>query len=219
VVHAYRAASGGDSTAIIVPRGSPITAIGQLRGRKIATGKGSIGHYLLLLVLEQAGLKPGEVTILYLSPGDAKAALTAGSVDAWATWNPYVALGVLHGEDRVLITGKGLLHAIGFEAATDAAIDAKSPQLDDFLKRLVAAERWENSHQDEYAAVLAKETGLPLDVAKATVASLSPQPALMDGSLVQEERDTLDHFRAAGLIQRPPDPVGAFATRFNDAVK
>jgi sulfonate transport system substrate-binding protein len=219
VAEAYRAGAGGTSTAIIVPNTSPIHAIGDLRGRKIATGKGSIGHYLLLLVLERAGLKPKDVTILYLAPGDAKAALASGAVDAWATWNPYIALSTLHGNDHVLIDGKGLLHAVGFEAATQTAIDTKQPQLDDFLKRLVAAQRWEGGHVDAYAAVLAKETGLPLDVAKATVASQVPEPTPMDERLIQEERDTLAHFHAAGVLDNPPDPAGAFATRFNDAVK
>jgi len=218
VVHVYTAGGGGSSTAILVPSGSSITDIHQLRGRKIATGKGSIGHYLLLRVLESAGLKPSDVTIIYLAPGDAKAALAAGSIDAWATWNPYVALGVLHGGDRVLINGHGLLHAIGFEAATQTAIDTKQAQLDDFLKRLSAAERWESSHQAEYAQVLAKETGLPLDVARATVASLRPIPTAMTDAVVNDERDTLNHFKAAGVIDQAPNPDGAFDTRFNDAV-
>ena len=38
--------SGGSSTAILVPNASPIRAPADLRGKKIATGKGSIGHYL-----------------------------------------------------------------------------------------------------------------------------------------------------------------------------
>jgi sulfonate transport system substrate-binding protein len=219
VVSAYHAGGGGGSTAIVVPGASPIHAIADLRGRKIATGKGSIGHYLLLRVLEKAGLKPTDVTILYLSPGDAKAALAAGSIDAWATWNPYVALGVLHGGDRVLINGQGLLHPVGFEAATQTAIAAKRPQLDDFLRRLATAERWESAHTADYAAVLAKDTGLPLDVAQVTVNSQRPTPVSMDAALIADEQDTLAHFKGAGVIDAAPDVAGAFDTGFNDAVR
>jgi len=218
VVQVYRAGSGGASTAIIVPNGSPIHSVADLRGRKIATGKGSIGHYLLLLALESAGLKPSDVTVVYLAPGDAKAALAQGSIDAWATWNPYIALATLHGPNHVLINGKGLLHAVGFEAATQTAIDQKQPQLDDFLKRLAAAERWESAHPQDYAAVLAKDTGLPLDVAQATVASLRPTPIPMDDGIIRQEQDTLAHFQAAGVISTAPSSDGAFDARFNDAV-
>ncbi len=218
-VMAYHAAAGGASTGILVPDGSPIRTPADLKGRRIATGKGSIGHYLLLRVLEQAGLKPTEVTVVYLSPGDAKAALAAGSVDAWATWNPYIALATLHGDDRVLVNGLGLLHAIGFQAATDAAIAAKRPVLEDFLRRLAKAEVWEKDHQAEYAQVLAKDTGLPPDVAQAMVASLRPAPAPIDAAMIAEERDTLTRFHAAGVIDSTPSLEGAFDTGFDYANK
>ena len=216
-VMAHHAAAAGASTAILVPAGSPIRTPADLKGRRIATGKGSIGHYLLLRVLEQAGLKPSQVTVVYLSPGDAKAALAAGSVDAWATWNPYIALATRHGEDRVLVDGRGLLHAIGFQAATDTAIAAKRPVLEDFLRRLAKAEAWEKAHQAEYAQVLAKDTGLPPDVAQAMVASLRPTAVPIDAPVIAEERDTLAHFQAAGVIDRAPNLEGAFDSGFDYA--
>jgi sulfonate transport system substrate-binding protein len=210
VAQAYRASAGGASTAIVVKAGSPLHSPADLKGRRIATGKGAIGHYLLLRVLEQAGLKPDQVSVVYLAPGDAKAALASGSVDAWATWNPYVALATLHGEDRVLVDGRGLLHAIGFEAASVGAIEGKRAELADFLRRLEKAEAWEGAHQAEFAAVLARETGLPTEVAQATIASQRPTTVSVDAAVIGEERDTLAHFQAAGLIQAPPPVEGAF---------
>jgi sulfonate transport system substrate-binding protein len=215
VVQAYRASGGGASTAVVVRTGSAIRSIADLRGKRIATGKGSIGDYLLLRVLEQAGLKPNDVTTVYLAPGDAKAALAAGSVDAWATWNPYVALATLHGDDRVLVDGRGLLHAIGFEAANQDAIRSKSAELSDFLRRMVKAEQWESQHQADFAALLAKETGLPAEVARATVANQRPTAIPIDQSVVDEERETLAHFRAAGLIDKAPAVDEAFDRDFN----
>ena len=219
VVQAYRASAGGASTAVVVRNGSPIRSIADLKGKLIATGKGSIGDYLLLRVLEQAGLKPSDVTTVYLAPGDAKAALAAGSVDAWATWNPYVALATLHGDARVLVDGRGLLHAIGFEAASQGAIQSKSAQLADFLHRLAKAEQWESQHQDEFATRLAKETGLPADVAHVTIANQRPTAVPIDPSVVAEEKETLAHFQAAGLIDKAPAVEGAFDTDFKGAVR
>ena len=219
VVQAFRASAGGASTALVVRNGSPIHRIADLKGKRIATGKGSIGDYLLLLVLERAGLRPDEVTTVYLAPADAKAALAAGSVDAWATWNPYVALATLHGDNRVLVDGAGLLHALGFEAASQGAIQSKPAQLSDFLHRLAKAEQWESRRQDDFAALLAKETGLPVDVARVTVANQRPTAIPIDRAVVDEERETLAHFRAAGLIETAPDVDGAFDRDFNGAVQ
>jgi sulfonate transport system substrate-binding protein len=218
-VMATRSAGGGSATAVLVRADSPIRTPTDLRGKRIATGRGSIGHYLLLRVLERAGLTPAEVTLVYLNPGDCKAAFDSGAVDAWATWGSYIGLAQLHDRTRILADGQGLLTGVGFEAATDSAIANKRAQLDDFLTRLARAERWEAGHKAEYAAALAKETGLPPDVALYTVAKVRGVPAPIDASVVAEEHRTLDHFLKAKVITATPDIDGAFDPSFNDAVK
>jgi sulfonate transport system substrate-binding protein len=217
-VQATRSSAGGAATAVLVRADSPIRTAADLKGRRIATGRGSIGHYLLLRVLEQAGLTPKDVTIVFLSPGDAKAAFGSGSVDAWVTWGSYVGLAQLHDRTRIIADGRGLLSGIGFEAANDAAIAAKHAELADFLHRLALAQRWEATHKSEYAAVLAKETGLPLDVALYTVANARGVPTPIDRSVIDEERETLNHYAKAGVIAAAPDIEGAFDPSFNAAV-
>jgi sulfonate transport system substrate-binding protein len=210
--------SGGASTAILVPNGSPIRSPADLKGRKIATGRGSIGHYLLLKVLENAGLKPTDVSIAYLSPGDAKAAFTAGSIDAWVTWGSYVALARLHDAARILVDGEGLLGGIGYEAASEKAIARRRPQIEDFLRRLAKARRWAAANPDAFGKVLAKETGLSEEVALYTVRQYRIQPAPLDAEAVAEARAVLDRFRAAGAVNTNRDPAGAFDASFNEAL-
>ncbi len=124
--------SGGSATALLVRKGAPIHGVADLRGKKIATGRGSIGHYLLLRLLEEAGLKPTDVQIVFLNPGDAKAAFTSGAIDGWVTWGSYVALAKLHDDAVILADGEGRLSGYGFEAASEAAIAGKRPQVEDF---------------------------------------------------------------------------------------
>jgi len=210
--------SGGAATAILVPNASPIRSPADLRGKKIATGKGSIGHYLLLKVLENAGLKPTDVSIVYLSPGDAKAAFTAGSIDAWVTWGSYVALARLHDAARILVDGEGLISGFGYEAASETAIATKRPQIEDFLRRLAKARRWAANNPDAFGKVLARETGLSEEVALYTVRQYRIQPAALGDEAVQEARAVLDRFRAVGAVSSSRDPAGAFDTSFNGAV-
>lgn len=47
--------STGAGTAIVVGSGSPIHSAADLRGRSIATNRGSIGHALVLAVMESQG--------------------------------------------------------------------------------------------------------------------------------------------------------------------
>jgi len=209
-VEATRAAGGGGGTAVLVRAYSPIQS---------PADRGSIGHYLLLRVLGRAGLTPKDVTLVFLNPGDARAAFTSGAVDAWVTWGSYVGLARLHDHARIVADGQGLLSGIAFEAANDAAIAGKHAELDDFLRRLAQAERWEATHKPEYAAVLARETGLPPDVALYTVSQARGVPIPIDASVTEEERATLHEYLQAGVIPQAPQIEGAFDASFNDAVK
>lgn len=210
--------SGGSSTALLVRKGAPFHGVADLRGKKIATGRGSIGHYLLLKLLEEAGLKPTHVQIVFLSPGDAKAAFTSGAIDGWVTWGSYVALAKLHDDAVILADGDGRLSGYGFEAASEAAIASKRPQVEDFLRRLAKARRWAGEHPQEYAAALSKETGLQPDVALYTVRQYRIAPSEIDDKVVAEATAVLDRFRAAGAVTSTRDPAGAFDRSFNAAV-
>ena len=82
--------TNGDQDALVVPKGSPITSIQQLKGKKIAYASGSSANYNLLTVLNKASLTTKDVTLVNLQPADALAAFTSGSVEAWDVWPPYV---------------------------------------------------------------------------------------------------------------------------------
>src|ERR1700733_15265637 len=51
VVVGARTVPSGDQDAVVVPKGSPITSVSQLKGKKIAYGTGRSGNYELLTVL------------------------------------------------------------------------------------------------------------------------------------------------------------------------
>lgn len=68
--------------AILVPNSSPLKTPADLKGKRIATTRGSIGHYLAVSSLERAGIPLSDVRFSFLQPADAKAVLAAGSVDA-----------------------------------------------------------------------------------------------------------------------------------------
>ena len=92
-------------TAVLVSPGSTLKSGADLKGKRIATGKGSIGHFVALKALEQAGISPKEVQWVFLGPVDAKVALLNGSVDAWATWEPYTTQMVKTNEGQILVSG------------------------------------------------------------------------------------------------------------------
>lgn len=203
--------------AILVPDGSPIKRAADLKGKRIATTRGSIGHYLAVATLERANLKLTDVTWAYMQPADAKAALASGSVDAWSTWDPYVALAESRDHDRSIANGVGVSSGLSFEAATDTAIREKPAEIADFLKRVAAGQRWALAHPDEVAAIQSRVTGLPPDVLKTVYERAQLHPVAIDDSLIAEQQRTADLYRRADVIKTPLDVAPSFDKQFSSA--
>ncbi|MBB2926750.1 ABC transporter substrate-binding protein [Paraburkholderia silvatlantica] len=214
-----RAVSATRSTpvdlAIVVPANSPIRSAADLKGRRIATTRGSIGHYLAVSTLERANIKLTDVTLSYMQPVDAQAALVSGDVDAWATWDPYVALSEARQHARSIANGVGVSSGLSFEAATDTAIRDKHAELADFLRRVAAGQRWALSHPDEVAAIQSRVTGLPVDVLKTVYQRAQLHPVQIDDAVIAEQQRTADLYLRADVIKTRIDVAPSFDKQFS----
>ena len=79
------------SIGIIVPQDSPIRTLADLKGKKIAATQKTAAHYLLIRALTQGGLQLKDAKFVDLPPAKAQEAFVRGEVDAWATWQPFIA--------------------------------------------------------------------------------------------------------------------------------
>lgn len=156
----------GPGSGLLVQPGGPIRSLADLLGKKIAVVRGSPAHLFIAELLAANKIPYGAVTIINLAPGDAKAALSTGAVDAWAIWDPYLAIGEREDHLRVLATSEQFAGEVECGVASEQAITDKRAQLLDFLGRVRRAYIWSDSHQDEVARVYAAETGLPIDIAR-----------------------------------------------------
>jgi sulfonate transport system substrate-binding protein len=191
-----------EGLAVLAPETSAIKSFDDLRGRKIATGRGSIGHQLVLAALESRGWSTGDVQIVFLAPPDAKIAYMQGSVDAWATWEPYVSQEEVLFKARRIITGEGLTPGLSFQVATPAAIKEKREALEDFARRLTAARAWSLDHVESYAATWGGLMNVPPAVAMNWLKRANIRVTAIDDAVVADEQKTIDLYVRAGLIQR-----------------
>ncbi len=200
--------------ALIVPASSPARSLADLKGLKIATSRGSVGHYLVIRALRQAKLPADWVSFTFLQPGDAKAAFSSGSIDGWATWAPYLAPAFKEGA-RTVVDGRNLVNAYGFDVANEKAIAAKRAQLADFLQREARALAWAKANPDAYAAVLSRETGLPLDVARDYAVKNARTAVPIDDAVIADVARVLDDFRASGAAAGQARSDRRLRTRFH----
>lgn len=201
-------------TAVLVRPDSPLKSAADLKGKRIGTNRGSIGHFVALKALASAGLKPEDADIRFLPPADAKLALTNGSVDAWATWEPYTAMAETSGHARVLVSGRGLWSGLSYLAATDAALASKRAVLADFLQRVVRAQVWSYQHIPEFSATLARIIGIPPEAARLQFERRRTQWLPVDAALVGVQQQTADFYLQAGLLRQRLDVATTFDRSF-----
>lgn len=218
VVAATRDSQAGD--AIVVPKGSPLTSVADLKGRSIAVAQGSSSHYTLVAALAKAGLGPSDVRLDYLQPADALAAFTQHSVDAWAIWDPYTSQAVHDDHARILTTGQGLPGVgLGFQVASPPALAnrARTKAIADYLRRLDRAQSWADAHPARWARAWAEDTGLGYGVALEAVrrSEGTTVPVAVDKAAIASEQRIADTFARLRLIPRDVDFADFVDTRFN----
>ena len=220
-VTAYRPTGerAGKASAIVVRKGSPIRTLADLKGKRVATIRGSAGQDLVLRLLERAKIDPKTISWTYLSNGEAKAALATGSIDAWSTWGSYVGIAVLEDGDRVLADGSALPTGVRFYAANEGTITRKRAILEDYIARVARARAWGLRHPDAYAQVLAKETGIPVPVARFSIDASLGNAVPIDAALIREQGRIFERYHAAGIIPDTPKADRGYDGSFNEAIR
>jgi sulfonate transport system substrate-binding protein len=188
---------------ILVRSDSDISTLGDLKGKRVGFTKGSSAHNVVLLALEKAGLTYGDILPVYLSPADAAAAFARRSIDAWAVWDPYYAIGEKVGGGRVLAHASALGKTNAFYIANRSFAARKSVLLRSVLDALGETAQWAEAHRDQVAQALADVTGV--DLAIQTIAAQRSSFAIgkLTDDIITTQQGVADRFFKLGLIPRP----------------
>jgi sulfonate transport system substrate-binding protein len=219
VVSAYN--GGGNGDQVLVRADSPITSIAELRGKRIAVGKGSSAHGHILAQLKNAGLTPADVQLVFLQPADALSAFTQREADAWAIWDPYTAQAAAQLPVRSIGQAKDVTNGYWFGIASDQTLaDSKrNTALEDFLIRFEKAARWAQDHPEDWAKSYAAAVGLDLEVAQVSQSRSLRKPTELNDAVVASEQKIADLFAESGQIAAAPKFVDWVDRRYNDALR
>lgn len=203
-----------DSIALLTRPDSGIKNLADLKGKQIAVNRGGWGHYLVLGLLERAGLKPSDVTLRFLGPVDGRAALTAKSVDAWAPWEPYIATSMkVDGSVRVPGGGgKGVMTGYSFALARNEALaDAeKRKAIADLVTRLAKAQVWAAEHPQQFAAVLSKTMNTPPDITRSWIDDAHIRPLVFGPEQAKGLQQAADFFHRYQVLPKAVNVSPAF---------
>lgn len=215
-----RSVPSGDQDALVVPKGSSITSIQQLKGKKIAYGSGSSANYHLLTVLNKAGLTTKDVTLVSLQPANALAAFTSGAVDAWDIWPPYVQQVVAQNGAKVLAIGSQYGSPYSFEVASKAAVASpeKAAAIKVYLATLNKAYVFTAAHPDVWGAAWGAASGLPASITTEAAKVDATTPVTITSAVISSEQNLVSQFYKAGLIPNNVDMSGFITSEFNSTV-
>jgi sulfonate transport system substrate-binding protein len=191
------------SEAIVVPKGSSLRTLADLKGKKIALNKGSNVHYLLLKALEKAGVAYADIQPVFLPPADARAAFERGSVDAWAIWDPFLAAAEKQLGARVLADGKGLVANYQFYLASRTYAEKHPEILRIVLDEVAKVDDWGRNNPEEVATILAAQTGLGKDVVALAASRYAYGVKPVSVDVIASQQRVADAFSSLKLIPKP----------------
>jgi sulfonate transport system substrate-binding protein len=186
--------------AIIVPTDSPLKTINDLKGKKVALNRGSNVHYLLVRVLERAGLKYTDVELVFLPPAAGREAFENRSIDAWVIWEPYRAAAEMSSGARTLVDGTGLVSNHEFFFAARAFADTRPQVVDivlDATRELYAEVVKDLSGT---AKIFSATAGFPVPVLETALSRRSFGVQPMSDSVIAEQQKIADTFKSLGPI-------------------
>jgi sulfonate transport system substrate-binding protein len=188
--------------AIIVPKGSAITTVADLKGKKIAFNKGSNVQYFLVKLLEKYGLKYGDVQAIYLPPPDARAAFQKGAVDAWVIWDPFLASAQKTLDAQILADAAGIVNNRGYYFTSRDFATQNTDVLKIAIQEINAIDSWIAKNKPAAAAELASVLGLDKSVTELYLSRAAYGTAAVTRDILGEQQVIADTFFDLKLIPK-----------------
>ena len=188
--------------AVIVPKTSAIRQVSELKGKKIAFNKGSNVQYFLVKLLEKHGLKYGDVTSVFLSPPDARAAFERGAVDAWVIWDPFLAAAQKTLDARLLVDASGVVNNRGYYFTSRDFAAGNTDVLKIAIEEINAIDIWVSQNKSAAAGELSAVLGLDQRITELYVNRSEFGTAPITRAILAEQQAIADTFFELKLIPK-----------------
>lgn len=211
-----------NNQVLLVPRGSGARSIADLRGKRVGYVRATTSQYLLIRLLEKAGLGWDDIKPVAMGLTDGAAAFSQGALDAWVIFGFPIQRAIATEGARILATANGILSGNYVAVAhVDALADPeKSKLLGDYLALMRQGYAWAAAHQEEWAGIVANDIRVPreyvVDQFARKSADLEVRP--VTPVAIASQQEVADVFTKGGLIPKRLDVRPLWDNRFNAAL-
>jgi sulfonate transport system substrate-binding protein len=196
----YVAAVPSNPSAILLPAGSTLQTLQDLKGKRVAFARASSAHNLTIAAVEKAGLRFDEIQAIGLAPADAAAAFEKGAIDAWTIWDPFYALYETRPGVRVLANSDGIAPQNSFFIASRTFVEANPAITTKVIDELAQVSNWASAHRADVARLVTDGTAMAYE-ATSRAAERSPFKVLpVTEDYVRSQQEVADRFHRLGVI-------------------
>jgi ABC-type nitrate/sulfonate/bicarbonate transport system substrate-binding protein len=172
--------------AILARKGSGITRVEDLKGKRIGLAKEQTSDEYLKMVLARRGMKYGEMNIQsIMAPPALVSAFAEGKIDAMVSWEPFNTMGLMRApQSYEVLRGGGHLSYLMIATVHDPMVQENPKLIQSFVNGLAAASHYTRQNRDEAVQIFSKWVpGVNLDVARKAIPHISYDPRISRESL------------------------------------
>ncbi|GAB4232742.1 MAG: sulfonate ABC transporter substrate-binding protein [Elainellaceae cyanobacterium] len=190
------------SSAVLIKADSPIQTVADLKGKKVGYAKGSSAHYLIVRVLETAGLTLNDIESAYLAPADARSAFEQGGIDAWVIWDPFYAAAQEQMDVRVLRDSAGLVTNRDFYLAVDSYATENADVIEAIKQETQDVAAWADTNPDEVISILSPILGIEAPILDIVTKRRHYDFQPISSEMIAEQQQIADTFYEFDLIPK-----------------
>lgn len=205
---------------LIIPAGSTVTDVAQLKGKKVGYVKNTTAHYFLEKMLEDAGLEWNDIDAVALTTSDGLSAILTGEIDALASYGNAIYTAKTKGCTTLRAASDILSGDYYWYATPDAIADeATHAAIVDWLERYNEAAEWARQNPEEFAHYYSDLTGENYDdiitrfPQEEAQTHLSVRP--ITDETIASEQDIADTFYKLGVFTEKIDVTPLFDRSFD----
>jgi NitT/TauT family transport system substrate-binding protein/sulfonate transport system substrate-binding protein len=172
--------------AIVARKGSGITRVEDLKGKRVGLAKEQTSDEYLKMVLARRGMKYEEIDIQnIMAPPALGPALAEGKVDAIVSWEPFNVMAMSRApESYEVLRGGGHLSYMMIATVHDPMVRDNPQLIQAFVNGLAAASHYTRQNRGEAIEIFAKWVpNVNVDVARKAIQHINYDPRMSRESL------------------------------------
>jgi len=172
--------------AIVARKGSGISRVEDLKGKRIGLAKEQTSDEYLKMVLARRGMNYGEMTIQsIMAPPALVGDFAAGKIDAMVSWEPFNMMALSRApESYEVLRGGGHLSYMMIATVHDPLVQQNPKLIQAFVNGLAAASHYTRQNRGEAVEIFSKWVpNVNLDVARKAIQHIHFDPRMSRESL------------------------------------